>query len=407
MDWNAIQTMMRLQNLFSGNPNDTTIRLPSTDFTQPYKPSEDFRKPFQNIDFGVNDITDMNPPVNMVEQEDEFTPEFGARDRFEQIMKEMPVRPEYPLWRRLLIGGLAGLAGQPLAGREALESGHERKLRDWKLKLDPAERLLLEERAANREERMFGHQARQSKIAQQRADTYDQRVADQAKLGQERLELDRQKLELARFKHDNPNWVIKEVRGGNITAINPQDPSKVFDTGIASGMLSDLEKHNLGVERDLTRIGAQHQANVGMEGIRQTNREAMVPLREASQSRLIKERESNIRTRPTRSGSSSASNQARETVNRARKFRNENPDLARYVKIDGLDVQITPPSTGGILSRGPSKEQHQRILQAVEGTASPTNQDQQIIDFLKKNGKAATLENIEKVKAQLARRGAK
>src|SRR3990167_7062180 len=71
-----------------------------------------------------------------------------------------------------------------------------------------------------------------------------------------KLEDQQKRTEILRFKQDNPTWKFVTERGGNVFAVNQIDPTKKIDTGIASGMLSDLDKINLQLDAAITRIEA-------------------------------------------------------------------------------------------------------------------------------------------------------
>lgn len=297
----------------------------------------------------------------------DFTPEDQYSKMFGDLLKQMPQHENPSMWRRIaaIVGG--GLTGNLQGVDEVMHGKHRRKMQDWKGKVDVVGRAATDERARNQQERMW-NQSRQSAELRER----DLNLKEQR--DRTRAEIDRQKLELANFKARNPNWVLKEQRGGNIIAFNPQNPAEVVDTGVATGTLSDLDKINLGLQRDLTMESVRQTNRVGLEGVRQAGRERMVPLREASQSKLITQRgEEARRTRVTPPGRApggsanvSPAGEARALVNRANQLINNNPGYDRYITVDGLNVRVNAP--GGWGRSSPDAATHAKIMQELYGS---------------------------------------
>lgn len=339
--------------------------------------------PYENIDFGArplgNIVSSQYEDIDPID----FTPEDKYSRMFGEMLGQMPQRENPNVWRKIaaLIGG--SLTGDMRGVDQALHAPYYRKLEDWKTRMQPIQVAASDERARNREERMYTQSERSARIRERGIESQEERA-------RARLDLDRQKLELAKLKQDNPNMVFREQRGGNIFAFNPQT-GEAKDTGIHSGSLSDIEKINLGLQRDITMEGVRQTNRSVLQEDRQRQEREMVPLREASQSRLIREREGvtnrqiqqreqNLRTRPqtSRSGTSSASNQARDLVNRATELINRNPDYKDYITIDGLTVTVKPEASG-FFGRGPDKATRDKIMQELYGssqTTTPPNNQQ-------------------------------
>lgn len=92
------------------------------------------------------------------------------------------------------------------------------------------------------------------------------KLIDEQKLGleQQGLNIDKQRADILgqaeKFKQEHPEWVVKEIEGGNIVFFNPLDPSaKPIDTGMKSGTLSDQEKIRIGHTNRMEEINAQGQ----------------------------------------------------------------------------------------------------------------------------------------------------
>lgn len=76
------------------------------------------------------------------------------------------------------------------------------------------------------------------------------------------------------FKAKHPNAVFKSVPGGNIMALDPQNPTTPIDTGVSSGLADAQMLQDFKIDQ-IQESGAQSRAT---EGVRQSGRETNIGL---------------------------------------------------------------------------------------------------------------------------------
>lgn len=378
--------MLRRINAFGGIQTPETNPYGIIDESGAFGGFRQKPNPYENVDFGGE-----QPLGNVVQSQYDdidpvdFTPEDKYSKMFGDLLGQQPNRDDYKagVWKKIaaVVGG--ALTGDMRGVDEIAHGKFRRANEDWKQKTELVGRAAADERARNTQERLYTGQRRSETLRER--DIKRKETSDAA-----RIEIDRQKMELAQFKMRNPNWIIKEQRGGNIIAINPQNPSQTMDTGIATGTLSDLEKHNLGVEK------AEH-----LEELRQENRKDLIPIREENRKDLIEkrdtkargrieQRENLLRTRSPKTTSSkgeSAANTARDLANKAQELITRNPQYSKYVQINGLNVRVNQP--GGWGSSSPSQKDYDAIVSQLYPNGQQQNDGR--IKVVGPNGETGTM----------------
>ena len=241
---------------------------------------------------------------------------------------------------------------------------------------------------ANTQERMFAQNTRTNELAIRRQEELERRNRETELINIRKLEDQQKRTEILRFKQDNPTWKFVTERGGNVFAVNPIDPTKKIDTGIASGMLSDLDKINLQLDAAITRIEAS--GDVQSDLINQ---------RGAIEDKQIIARGEQARTtKATPSGSSSStsmlpSQQKVALENRVKQLKIDKPEWADFVTVDANtgDIEIVKPGTSWWSGKptGPDQKTYDEIrnylLQSIKPpattvtrTTTPTNQNQSV-----------------------------
>lgn len=200
-----------------------------------------------------------------------FVPQHQASDFLSDVLHDIPQRHN-PGMMQKIFASIAGLAGPSAAPTQdnILNGGYNDQMKDWNTKVAAGTNAANLERSSNTSAQTAYNQDRGREIQQQRADTYGRNsqttAKDQASKEQDRLakqDIEKKKLELAQFKVNNPTYIYKTSSNGEILAFNPQNPQeKPLKTGVNSGDLGDLEKHNL----RLSEIEAQGEQNRETKG---------------------------------------------------------------------------------------------------------------------------------------------
>jgi hypothetical protein len=358
---------LRLNNIFRNLYNGQAPIGADSPFIDPNIPSPDIG--------GV--IPDMSiPPTNIPTQDFDpyagFTPEHEMTDYFNNLVRNMPVRRNPSLLRK--IGASLVSAGQGIkAGERALFAPYLQELEDWQEKLKPAYQAANLERFEN---------VNQRNLAYQRGTLAEKERAARAK-----EDIARFRAQAYDFKARNPNWRMVaepdtlDAEGntvpGKVWAINPQFPDRKVDTGLHSKDLSELDKVNLQIEGGIARVEEAGKQARETEGVRQKGRMAV----EAERTRRARE------VAGIRSGAKGAGSKPElptqtkvRQYNAARELANTDSEARKWIKLGKPgtnDFSITPPAShlGGMFTTGPTEEQYRKISQAIYGTPiSPTEQ---------------------------------
>lgn len=172
-----------------------------------------------------------------------------------------------------------------------------------------------------------------------------------------------------KFKAENPGMKF-DYSGPNIIVSDPIS-GKSHDTGIPTGHLSDADKINLNSTDRLNEIGQrateQRDTNTRNNNEHSANDINAITVR-GNETRKTNE------AKPT---NNSATQQRIGYANKARELANSNPAYAPFIKMNGNEFSITPPSEGLFGSSGPDADTYHKINEAIYGSDSsnPTKKD--------------------------------
>lgn len=171
-----------------------------------------------------------------------------------------------------------------------------------------------------------------------------------------------------KFKAENPGMKF-DYSGPNIIVSDPIS-GKSHDTGIPTGHLSDVDKINLNSTDRINEIGAR-----GIES-RNTNSLSNAERGTNRLNEISATGDQNRQTNKDKPINNSATQQRIGYANKARELANSNPAFAPYIKMNGNEFSITPPSSGGMFgSSGPDADTYHKINEAIYGTSSSDKTD--------------------------------
>jgi hypothetical protein len=198
-----------------------------------------------------------------------YTPETQAGDAFNQLVRNAPQRNKPGIARRLAASG-AALKGGPQSAEQFMYAPYMRDTADWMAKMDPNYKAAQLENTANANERQLaGSMAQYTMSDRKQTETERKNRSDE--------EIRRKRAEVYDFKSRNPNMRF-DFSGPTVKAADPLT-GKVYDTGVATGSMTDMDRINLQGEWGVARAresGAQARAT---EGVRQEGRERLVDKR--------------------------------------------------------------------------------------------------------------------------------
>lgn len=310
-----------------------------------------------------------------------YQPSTDMNNRFRGMIDSFPERENPSLLRK--IGAVIAGAGMPNAS-EAMQVSEQfanapfyRKLADWNQQIKPVQQAADNERADNTQQRMFAQSIMSNEAAQERLRITEEENKRREILNIKKLEDQQKRTAILDFKARNPNWRFVTEKGGNVFAVNPQNPTQKIDTGIASGSLSDLDRINLQLDAALTRIQAQGDETRETEGVRQTNRLNLESARQKNREALIAERNRTWNLLP--------SQQRQQIQNNYEQIVRENPAYDEFFEVDPNTgrISLAEESAGGGGFLGTSwgakpplpKELRDELLRRLnEGVNSPRSE---------------------------------
>lgn len=360
--------MLRMNSLFPAND------LPQQGGFAGNMPPIDFGgMPMQATDMGEGSpvfssfgpSTDMPDPMGGgfdvdARMKELYNPSTEATDRFNNMVGGMPQYEKPGIWRTIAAALSAFGPGGHETGMAVANEPYQRKLTDWKNQIGPAQQAASLERQENVNSRTLAYQQVSNEL-RARADEHKARNDEKNAL------IRQQRADIYEFKARNPTYKLVFPKGGNIQAINPQDPSQVIDLKIPTGTLTETDKINMSQEDAIERIEATGGQQRQTEGVRQQGREKIAGMP--------------ARSRPTGSVTApekkmSPAQTRTEQSNNAQKLVNTRPDLAPFVTVQpGGRFMVKPPSEGGFFGdKGPSKAQYDEIRQLIYGDAPAISQ---------------------------------
>jgi len=309
-----------------------------------------------------------------------YKPDTSASDAFDKLQSEYPQAPKPGIGRRIgaaalgAVGDINNLfdnhgkfnpsgrtgSGQGIFDQVTGKTDYNEKITDWKNKIGPAQQSANIERQTNSNERQAAYQAAALQLR-------DEAQAAKQSNDEKKIAISEHRAQVYEFKAKHPG-VKFDFKGPTVIVSDPIS-GEVTDTGIPTGSMSQMDKLNLGHENKMEEIGATGDENRKTEGVKNTNVLGQIGAR-GDEARQTKETPSG--NQPGNKPPTPAATRTQQTVT-ARQLINTRPDLAPFIKIDGNDFKVVPPSTGGMFSKGPSPAQHKEILDAIYGSGGSPN----------------------------------
>ncbi len=226
---------LRMRNMF--NPYEDQGITPDIPQGSMF-PSPDMG-PLQGYQGPNNDMSqrmDINQIMSSI-----YKPEHNMQDRLTGLLDTMPQRNNPGLLRKLG-SAVIGIGQGPEAQEKALFAPYLHGMQDWKAKFDPTLQAANLERQGNINERQLAYQTASANIQQRRAKTQEEAEGRRQMKSEADISRDKAKNELAKWKAENPNGVMKDDKSdGFIHVIDPQTGDDI-KTNVRHGDMSDLEK---------------------------------------------------------------------------------------------------------------------------------------------------------------------
>lgn len=352
----------------------------------PFNPFEMLR--FQNIfapDNPISAAPSIDPTIGtgydspMMTPDFNFQPEHVQIDRMNQMINDFPQRDK-PSFARKLFASLAGAAGGPDAADRIAYAPYYRDVEDWQNQFKGVAAAANQERYNNTNMRMYADSIARERSRDREISRKEARDADQNRIADEKLKIQRLRAEAYDFKTRNPNWLELKGKGGTVKFYNPQDPKMIYDTGLDRGTMDERDKLNLLGEQRMEQIGAHESAateRTGMTvaGANERNEESIAAANERA--RLAQEganARNDARINNPRTGATKVRSQAdiaKEVENKARQYEAQHPgtiNFDRSNRFRGIKPASPLPSIWGI-----SQDEHDAAYQAIYGGTSVMN----------------------------------
>jgi hypothetical protein len=181
---------------------------------------------------------------------------------------------------------------------------------------------------------------------------------------------------------DNPNLAPVKTRGGDVVYIDKRT-GQIVNTGISSGTLSQGEEIQQRGEQARQTEGTKEEGRESLEGVKQENRATNLQTRGEQALANIgargKEQRETKQTPSADAGTNSKlpSQQKIASQMNMNKLINQHPELKPFMRInpDTGMVEISDPSSGGIMGSAPTQAQHEFMLKMIypEGTTQNIN----------------------------------
>jgi hypothetical protein len=189
-----------------------------------------------------------------------YQPETAMQQRTQEMLKQFPRQRNKPgFWRKLGASTVAlGPGGLPAAER-ALYAPHMQRLEDWEAEFKPTLQAAQIERYGNVNER-----ALQSSIAQ--AQLKEREIERKEKADEARVALQQEKNRILDMK--SRGWKFN-TSGDWVIALDPNDPTKSYNTGIRTKDLTTSEQIDLKGEWQVTAAEAAQPGKERLAEIRE------------------------------------------------------------------------------------------------------------------------------------------
>jgi hypothetical protein len=205
----------------------------------------------------------LSDPVSTIRQNQ---PSNEAETQLRAMLGQMPQRNRPGLGRRIMSGMVAlGVNEDPRyleLSRQVADPKYYQEMADWNEKLDPLKALATTEGSRRNTERLIASDESRFRIAQQNADTAQQRAIDQARNAEEDRKIKRARIDLENWIAKNPNQVIKINEEGELIGIHPKTlvETPILDTEgdpVKGNQVTPAQAQKYAIERiDRTAAGA-------------------------------------------------------------------------------------------------------------------------------------------------------
>src|SRR3990167_283952 len=354
------------------------------------------------------------PNPNQYQLPDQYNQEMpqlnsGMQDQFSDLLSQFPRREKVGNWRKLgsVIAGLGSENPMQTADQFA-NYNYYNKLKDYTTKLPFFQR-------ASENERSLNNQIMQQWMSDRKQDETERYNRERNRISDEQTarlitkdemtaEINRKKLDIAErrasvyeFKARNPNFVFKTREDGTIIAINPQDPTKIVDTKVKSGELSDFDRISLQLDSALTQFEARGEITDRQIERRGDIQSGLVTQRgevakDVNESKVL----TGIKFGTTAAGKPEGElEKQRRLYRRAQEAKNSNPNWSKYITIEtGGRFSVRPPGSTFGVATGPTQEDYDKIIKAIYGpekssTTTTTGTDR--IKVIGPNGETGTM----------------
>ncbi len=343
-----------------------------------------------------------NNPFGQIPGEDDgyqmYNPVYDQQNMFNREIGNVPT-PNNPSLLRKIGAVLAGAGGGGYETSQKIAYApyyHQLALRSQKLPL--LQQAADNERMINQQGLTANNQYRTSKFNERKLESSEKLNQDKLTFAREKeandVRAENEKLELARWRAQNPNGVLKTGEDGFINVVNPQTGA-VIRTGLKSNELSDLQKINLGLDADLKKIAAQGSNQIKLEETRSANDMEQIEARGDQTIRNLTFRKDN----PTvsRSTTPSASQEKQAKINRMNDLKLAQPELGQFIKLDPNGYpEVEKPTTSLFgTKKGPTWDQYQRIVQFLNKVTPGSTGQNRKVTMIAPNGDEREVEASE------------
>jgi hypothetical protein len=315
----------------------------------------------------------------MPNQDQGYTPEHDASDRFNRMIDSYPQENKPGIGRKIAaagLGTLAGIGGGDVQGtmERTLHPGFKDSVERWKDQIGPVQSAANLEKGNNSQERMFAQSVKSAEQRDKSIEETNRKNVSNADLRQQGLEetnrknVENEKIRTSRnsimqHHYENPDAKY-DFSGPNVLMT---DKYGIHDTGVPSGHMSDMDKLTLGQTNEMARISARNAGASALEDKKQTNRVGMAGIN-FGHAKDLKVAPSSTVARPQ-----SEADKKTGVYNRAAQLANTKPSLKDFIHLDVLGpgtVDIDPfqePNRWGFGGSSITKSEYDEIAKSIYG----------------------------------------
>ena len=405
------ENIQRAEQLFPMTPMTPTPTYPSgqTIMPPPAPPVSGVTVPIEQ------QVPLKQAPIEEVFAPEVYSPESGATEQYNKLMSEMPVRGKPSVFRRI-VGSLAAGTGDLEAAKYIRDKPYYDALEDWKIKMGYQQPAMVQEREANRINRL-------SVANTNTANLQNRRITNQEEAAEAKAKNDAENTKIRAFRAAAYDWrvrnpagkMIADMKSGYLYESLPDGSTRLMRTPdgepIEHGKLGQEALTNLQADRAEDLAHARGEEARKTEEVKGSNRKlqtfydengkaigtywvdgkgkVLEPASPDDTGRIVST------TRPPKSatadGEEEKPSQTRDRrFNNAQKAKQQFPHLAQWIKVKPDDtVEITPPrkpdqKTGNTaldfaanyFNRGPTQAEYDMLYDFIQSknpvTTTPT-----------------------------------